>query len=298
MSVTKDTFTAGHGGSRIASYLDIVRYQRRGNERLARETVDRARMVKEYTDKQTSPRVLDLGCGGRAGVVLSLHTLGVPVTGIDYDVVAPHPSLSSWARIVKQNGIERAAKTIGRQLMVDTSYYRRVQQILGTELRWDALDVRTMDARRMEFDNDTFSFVFSAAVFEHISDIESATAELHRVMRPGGYAYILTHLFPSLSGGHALDWADPDDAPRIDTPVPPWDHLRGQNHPAHVYLNKLRAEDYLESFGRFFDIERQEYTTEGHHLLTPELRAELTDWTEEDLTRRFLIVLLRKPMEN
>lgn len=95
-----------------------------------------------------------------------------------------------------------------------------------------------------------------------------------------------------------MDWADPDDAPRIDTPVPPWDHLRGQNHPAHVYLNKLRAEDYLESFGRFFDIERQEYTTEGHHLLTPELRAELTDWTEEDLTRRFLIVLLRKPMEN
>lgn len=168
MSVTKDTFTAGHGGSRIASYLDIVRYQRRGNERLARETVDRARMVKEYTDKQTSPRVLDLGCGGRAGVVLSLHTLGVPVTGIDYDVVAPHPSLSSWARIVKQNGIERAAKTIGRQLMVDTSYYRRVQQILGTELRWDALDVRTMDARRMEFDNDTFSFVFGRCFRAHL----------------------------------------------------------------------------------------------------------------------------------
>jgi SAM-dependent methyltransferase len=297
LKVTKNTFTAGHGGSRVASYLDIVRYQRRGNERLAQETVHRARMVKGYTDSQISPQVLDLGCGGRAGVVLSLHTLGVSVTGIDYDVIAPRPSLSSWARIVKQNGIERAAKTVGRQLMVDTAYYRRVQQILGTKLRWDALDVRTMDARKMEFDKDTFSFVFSAAVFEHIADIESATAELHRVMRPGGYAYILTHLFPSLSGGHALDWADPDDAPRLNTSVPPWDHLRKQGYPAHVYLNKLRAEDYLESFGRFFEIQSQEYTTEGHQLLTPELRAELSDWTEEDLTRRFLIVLLRKSME-
>jgi uncharacterized protein YciI len=101
-------------------------------------------------------------------------------------------------------------------------------------------------------------------------------------------------LFPSLSGGHALDWADPDDAPRLNTPVPPWDHLREQDHSAHVYLNKLRAEDYLKSFGRFFDIERQEYTTEGLRLLTPELRTELSDWSEEDLTHRFLIVLLRK----
>jgi hypothetical protein len=99
-----DTFTAGGGGSRVGSYVDIVRYHRRGNERLAQETVDRARMVKGYTDQQTSPRVLDLGCGGRAGVVLSLHTLNVPTIGIDYDVVSPRPSLSSWARIAKRNG--------------------------------------------------------------------------------------------------------------------------------------------------------------------------------------------------
>lgn len=294
MSVTEGTFTAGYGGSRVASYLDIIRYQWRGNEKFARETVDRARMVKEYTDAQASPRVLDLGCGGRAGVVLSLHTLGVPVTGIDYDVVAPRPSLSSWARIARQNGIERAAKTVGRQLLIDTFYYRRVRQILGTKLRWDALDVRTMDARHMEFDDDTFSFVFSAAVFEHISDIESATAELHRVMRPGGYAYILTHLFPSLSGGHALDWAGPDEASRVATSVPPWDHLRKQLYPAHVYLNKLRGEDYLKVFGDLFLVVQQEYITEGFDLLTPELRSELSDWNKEDLTRRFLIVLLRK----
>jgi len=291
----KETFTAGHGGSRVASYLDIARYHRRGSERLARETVARARMVKEHTDRQSEPRVLDLGCGGRAGVVLTLHTLGVPVTGIDYDVIAPRPSVASWLRVARRNGIERAAKTAGRQLLLDASYYRSVQRILGARLRWDALDVHTMDARKLEFAEDTFSFVFSAAVFEHIADVPRATAELARVMRPGGYAYILTHLFPSLSGGHALDWADPDEAPRMNTRVPPWDHLRQRLYPAHVYLNECRAEDYMSAFQSHFTVAREEYVTEGLNLLTPQLRSELCDWTQDDLTRRFLVVLLKKP---
>ena len=37
------------------------------------------------------------------------------------------------------------------------------------------------------------------------------------------------------------------------------------------------------------------YRTEGHRQLTPALRKELADWAEEDLTRRNLEVLLRKP---
>lgn len=293
--LVEKTFSGGHGGSRVASYMDIVRYHRRGTERLAREAVERAELVKGYTDRQPSPRVLDLGCGGRAGVTLTLHTLGVPAIGIDYDLVAPRPSLSNWAHIAKRNGVERAAKTIGRQLLFDNAYYRRVCQILGMELRWDGLDVRTMDARDLLFPDRTFSFVFSAAVFEHISDIDAATAELRRVMQPGGYAYIATHLFPSLSGGHALDWADPEEAPRLDTVVPPWDHLRRRLYPAHVYLNELRADDYLRTFAEHLEIVECEYVTEGHHLLAPEIRAELSAWSAEDLTRRSLIAMLRKP---
>jgi SAM-dependent methyltransferase len=293
--VAQRTFTAGHGGSRLASYVDIVRYHRRGTERLAREAVERAEFVKQHTDKQTSPRVLDLGCGGRAGVTLTLHTLGVPTTGIDYDLVAPRASLSSWAGVARQNGLERAVKTIGRQLHFDRAYYRRVCQILGMGLLWEGLDVRTMDARDLQFPDDTFSFVFSAAVFEHISDIDAATAELRRVMRPGAYAYVGTHLFPSLSGGHALDWADPDEAPRTNTPVPPWDHLRERLYPTHVYLNELRAEDYLRTFAKHLQIVECDYVTEGRDQLTPEIRAELSAWSEADLTRRSLVTMLRNP---
>jgi SAM-dependent methyltransferase len=295
-SPVEKTFTAGHGGSRLATYIDIVRYHRRGTERLAREAVERAEFIKKHTDEQPSPRVLDLGCGGRAGVTVTLHTLGVPTTGIDYDLVAPQPSLSSWAHIARQNGLERAAKTIGRQLLFDSAYYRRVCQMLRMKLRWDGVDVRTMDARDLLFPDDTFSFVFSAAVFEHISDIDAATAELRRVMRPGGYAYINTHLFPSLSGGHALDWADPEEAPRINTPVPPWDHLRERLYPAHVYLNELRTDDYLRTFAKHLEIVECEYVTEGRDQLTPVIRAELSAWSDEDLTRRSLIAMLRKPV--
>lgn len=60
------------------------------------------------------------------------------------------------------------------------------------------------------------------------------------------------------------------------------------------YLNELRADDYLQSFSRKLVILKEDYTLEGTNLLTPQIRSELQTWSEEDLTRRFLIMLLRK----
>lgn len=292
MEINKGTFTAGHGGSRLASYIDIVRYHLRGNDRLARETVERAKMVKQYADSQTSPRVLDLGCGGRGGIVLPLHSLGISATGIDYDVVSPRFSPAGWWAVARCNGAERALKTIGRQVLFDYSFYKHMRRRLGCELRWNGLDVRRMDARALQFDSESFSFIFSAAAFEHIADVEAATAEMRRVLRDEGMAYIRIHLFPSLSGGHALDWADADeDAPPI-TPVPPWDHLRERRFPPHVYLNQLRSDDFMEIFSRHFSVLEVMHDTEGYAHLTPEIRHELANWSEEDLTRRNLTVLL------
>jgi SAM-dependent methyltransferase len=294
MSHHDRTFTAGHGSSRIATYLSIARYHARGRDRLVRETAERARHVLALTHDQDDRRVLDLGCGGRAGVTLALHTMGVEVTGIDYDVVVPRPSLTGWIAIGRRNGFERAVKTAVRQVVLDRSFYRGLSTQLGRPLKWDELDVRSMDARALDFPDESFSFVWSAAVFEHIADVDAATREMHRVLRPGGAAFLRIHLFPSLSGGHALDWADPDEAPRPETPVPPWDHLRERRFPAHVYLNELSAADYMSAFRRHFQVDRETYRLEGAQYLTPALREELASWSVEDLTRRNLEVLLRK----
>jgi len=292
VSETTRSFTSGYGPSAFTSYLDVFRYHRRGNARLASEVVRHSRKVIELTRDQSDVRVLDLGCGGRGGIVLPLHTLGVSATGIDYDLVSPRLSPSSWWALARRNGTERAIKTIGRQVLFDRSYYKHMRRLLGRELRWDGLDVRTMDARELQFDDNSFSFIFSTAVFEHISDVEAATAEMRRVLCNGGKAYIRVHLFPSPSGGHALDWADADENSPPNTPVPPWDHLRERQFPPHVYLNQMRSDEFLTIFRQHFNILHETYRTEGQALLTPEIRAELADWSEEDLTRRNLEVLL------
>ena len=47
-------------------------------------------------------------------------------------------------------------------------------------------DVRQMDAEHLTFADDSFDVVFSFGVLHHIPSMESAFAEIRRVLRPGG----------------------------------------------------------------------------------------------------------------
>jgi SAM-dependent methyltransferase len=63
--------------------------------------------------------------------------------------------------------------------------------------------VRRMDATRLEFPDAAFDLVYSFNVFEHLPDPAATFAEIARVLRPGGVAYIaFTGLRWSPHGGH------------------------------------------------------------------------------------------------
>ncbi len=284
------SYTTGWGAGRLSTWRSVYRHHRDRTEAMAAWDAGNVDDVVSSVASQKCPRVLDLGCGSRAGVVLGLMARGVPAIGIDYDDPQPRIAPRSWLRIARHNGAERAVKTAARQLAFDRRYYAELERRLGT-LPWDRLDVRCGDAHQLAFDDDQFSFVYSATVFEHLEHPEQASAEIARVLRPGGEACLRIHLWPSPSGGHALDWAG--DEPPKNSPVPPWDHLRENRFPAHVYLNKKRAADYLAGFEPHFEILQEAYQVEGTELLTSELRRELAEWSEEDLTRRLLSVRLR-----
>ena len=108
--------------------------------------------------KQLPPgsRMLDVGCGSGA-FLLPLLDAGYQMTGLDY------------------------SETILADLREEAD---------GMGLRAEALDLWQADARQMPLPDDSFDCVFSFATLYAIPDIERVLAEIARVLRPGGVAFL------------------------------------------------------------------------------------------------------------
>jgi SAM-dependent methyltransferase len=284
---------------RLRSSLDILRRYRLGNlENVPRQLALHNRlcqMIRQHVGPELAGlRILEIGCGQRAAQTILFTADGVRITGIDVEVPTFTVSLKTFARVVRLNGLERAAKSVARHLFFDSPFFAQLARQYGQPLPLDRADVRLMDAASLAFPDDTFDFVFSTLVFEHIADVPAAVAELNRVLKPEGLAWINIHLYPSLSGGHHKDWTNPqaERPPR----VPPWDHLMENRFPVAGFLNRLRLEDYRRIFGARLTILEESLLGEGEDLLTPALEQDLGQkgYDREDLLTREAALLCRK----
>ncbi len=142
----------------------------------------------------------------------------------------------------------------------------------------------TMDAERMDFSDEFFDVIVSQATFEHLKNVPQVVSEIARVLKKGGVLYTSICLFPSLSGGHQPDYRKH-----------PWAHLRGKQGPTTFYLNRQRKRDYMNIIGGGLEIvDVKDNPREGEELLTPEIRAELSDYSEEDLLVPMTAIIARK----
>lgn len=243
-------------------------------------------------------RVLDLGCGANAPMTLMLHAAGCRVTGVDASLghrwglgFRPH----RYASYMRQAGLGRTLRKAAGELVFDRVYYRTLADATSLPLSERGLDLQLMDVRNPTLPSATFDVIHSNATWEHVSDVRAANRTIAQALRPGGIAYIEIHLFPSLSGGHDLPWIVPGKTILGD--VEPWQHLRNPNWQAPVYLNRWRERDYRKSFEETEGLSivdwRTEYT-EGEDLLTPEIQRALPDYGAEELTKRSVIVVLRR----
>ncbi len=151
------------------------------------------------------------------------------------------------------------------------------------------------NAAKLPFGAALFDLVTSTAAFEHFLDVPAVIAELYRVTRPGGVVFTSIHLFTSLSGGHNVQlMALPMNL--LPDGVEPWDHLRQRRLPFHVPLNQWRVSQYLAAFANYFEIVAHYcHVREGEALLTPQLEAELGDYSRDELTCGEFVIVARRP---
>jgi SAM-dependent methyltransferase len=241
-------------------------------------------------------RVLDFGCGQIAPQTALFHADGHNVVGVDMEVSTYKMNPVTFVRVLRTNGLERALKSLVRHVLFDAKYFRKMQQLYGCPIALDDLDVQVTDGKLLPFDDHEFDFVVSSCVFEHVADVPSVMRELARVIKPSGLIYLAFHLFPSLSGGHNLEWHIADDEQRTRQ-VPPWDHLRQCLFPPNTFLNRLKLEDYRRAFAQTFTIVREEVTTAGAWALSLQLEQELLSkgYTREDLLSELAFFTLTLP---
>ncbi len=288
---------------KLRNYFDIFHYHRERSQAFAQHDftnvylATRKRIEAVRGRPTQGVRILDVGCGQRVPATLLFARAGNMVTGIDTELLIDGLGLGSFLRVWRSDGFERAAKTTFRQLVFDPAYYKQLAKLFGRPLSTRGLDIRQLSiTKALPFADGTFEVVISNAVFEHVAEVPAAVQEVTRLLKPGGVCHIAIHLFPSLSGGHHMRWAFPDTNPPDD--VPPWDHLRTNSSPAHVYLNRLTEKEYRRAFEAEPGLEIVDWVltcTEGEQLLTPEIETELADrYTRDDLLTREVIAICRR----
>jgi SAM-dependent methyltransferase len=254
------------------------------------------RVLDAYGVKLEGLKMLDVGPGQYLGC-LRCFSVNNDVQAIDTDVIAQSMNPVELARMLWHNNGLRTAKTLARQMLgVDARFERELARSLGVS-GFKRLPISVMNATAMTFDSDTFDFVYSHSVFEHVDRPEAALREIVRVLKPGGVAYISVHHYTSHSGQH-----DPQILAGPGLFEPYWPHLRpafqDAVHP-NAYLNQLSLLQWRELFAKAmpgvrFNDDRHDAEL-GEPLKALRAKGELAGYSDDELLTLNVVALWKKP---
>jgi len=243
-------------------------------------------------------RVLAVGCGYTYPDVVLFSTIAKSVVGLD---VADSFYRDGWMAYMRgrrqmgRNLLRSAWQTVKRRKDLP-NYYARLGALSGRPVDHRSYKLLSYDGGRMPFADGSFDLVISNATLEHIHNFDLFFGECARVTSPGGVSYHSYHNYFSWSGGHISSFAERERAP--------WGHLRGIHQAREGLLNRLPKEAIVAEFERWFQVKRvvgldawhrpttdPDFAPERPDLLTPAVRAELKDYSDEALlTRCYLLV--------
>jgi SAM-dependent methyltransferase len=226
-------------------------------------------------------KILDLACGPLAAQTLLLSSIGYETLGADLHIPPGYMPLAGAKQWWRRKQHTRAWKAVTQ------SYYRSLAEQVNVALKWNRVKVRLADLTRLDLADISFDAAVCVNYLQHAANVEGLLAEAARVLRPDGL--FLADIWPYA----ALHGAFQYDAKL------PWSHLRGNEPlPAEpLYsLNKWREAQFRAIFDGYFRVEQWLLETDevAQAQLTAEIRAELAEYSEDELTTRRIVIVVRK----
>jgi SAM-dependent methyltransferase len=284
--------------SPLLNVLQNLRYSSMLEEEVASQIyfaeLSRLHLKEYYNVEWHHYHLLDVGCGQLLRKAL-IFGVSNSVTGIDLELPFKYPYFLDFIKCIGSSGLHRAIKTLARQTLgVD----KRFQKALADRLKISKLprvDTHYMNAKNLQFDDESFDGVFSFSVFQSIDEPSVAVNEVHRVLKRGRIAYIQLHLYTAPNGSDCpVAVLNPDK-------YPPWAHLRPSTRyyrKEGLYHNCWRLAQWKETFEGVFDTVHypmiDDELERNRSYLSPAIREELADYSEEELLITTLTAVCKK----
>lgn len=255
-----------------------------------------ARIERKLSRPVANLRILEIGPG--QGMERARYFgLRNDVLGIDLDVIPQGFHPGDYWRMLRKNGTGRFLKTVGRKLILGGTNEAAWEKAVGSRNMSPPQLVHGDVCQPLDGALGQFDVVMTWSVFEHLPDPEQALQNVIDMLRPGGVFYISLHLFTAHNGHHDIRaFTGREDE------LPLWGHLRPAQreliHPSS-YLNEWRLADWRALFNRLTPdadefLEAYDVAQVYGPQLTPQIRAELAGYTDEELYTVDAVYLWRK----
>ena len=235
-------------------------------------------------------RMFEIGYGAQPFRLIALMSMGIRVQGIDLDMPMLRFSPSTLIKILARNGVERALKTGVRSLLFDRRDYADLKSALqkrGYPMRINTADLLVGDAATFDFGTQPLDLVYSQDVFEHIpqAGIETIMARLANRLAPDGLALITPNIFTGITGGHLPEWYwDSEDRLRPANPSHGNISAKTASRPTPGSTASRAATTANSSAATLKSSKKPSRRPDlGRHRLTPEIKAELAQWDDDEL---------------